>query len=75
MPRDRTGTWTQAEWDAADERDAEARLQRPRVPSSSSNPVRCASCGHWGVVSRDTCRACGLPWRPVPIVGPPPVIV
>lgn len=68
MP-DRHGAWTQGEWDAADERDRETRLQRPALPSTSTNPARCTACGHWGHVKRDQCAACGLPFIAAPLVG------
>lgn len=69
MARYRLGAWSQDDWDAAEERDAETRAARPRTPSTSSNPRRCTTCGHWGLPA-DRCRSCGLPWAAAPLIGP-----
>lgn len=57
--------WSREARAAADERDADRRLDRPATPSTSSVPQRCGACGHWGIAGRWVCACCGLPWAPV----------
>ena len=72
MARDRQPTqyaWGKDAMQRSRERDEDPRAARPVMRSSSSVPHRCTCCGHWGAKDRDTCAACGLPWRPAENVG------